>query len=212
MLPIRQNQIADLIKSHGFKPTDFEFKPITNEYFNLTYKLNTNFLMTIQDKKHYIKPAQQGRWVTNGETANWETALLRVDYWLNALKENVTIKNPWEEIENTQNYMGEINFESSTEVFTSDEQKNIENKLNQLLLKIETLNVNIEIVNTDINHLNEMSGKISKKDWILLMLGTITGWLFTSLISSDQAHFVWESVKNIFSGFDSKQIANNTNN
>lgn len=207
MLPVRQKEIVDKIKSLGFKLKDFKFNPATNDTFVINYLPITDFYISIQSKGYVFKPAQNGILSASGEAATWDTGLKWLDYWLRALKENIEIGNPWEDIEEAKEQMHEMDFDTYEEFFSQEEQSKIEKKLDQLLLEIAKLNIDTTEIKKDIVHLNTMSGKVSKKDWVLLLMGTVTSWVFGSLLSPEHTQTIWEYVKNLFSGFKHKLIA-----
>ncbi len=204
MLPFRQKQIVERIKALNFNTKEFEFTPINNDEFLIKYKTNPDYHIRIKNNKHYIKPAQGGKLSANGETANFETALIRVDYWLNAVRQNLDAGNPWGEVENAKERMHDINFNSYNEVFNTEEQKLISKKLEQLFAEITLLQIDTKVIRADIEHLNSMSAKVSKKDWIVLLLGIITSWIFTGIMPPEHTSTVWESIRSIFSGFKLK--------
>ena len=207
MLPVKQKQIVDKLKIAGYNYKDFSFNAIDNESFILTYKPNEFYNITIKDKRHRIRPALGGEIETTGESANWKTTMLRLEYWLNALKENIDVGNPWEEIENAKEQMHEMNYESYEEIFDKEDQNKIELKLDLLLDKINSLNIDTTIIKEDIAHLNKMSAKVSKKDWVLLLIGTVSSWVFSNVLSPEQTQTIWEAVKGLFSGLKNKLIS-----
>lgn len=207
MLPVRQKVIVDKIKSLGFKLSDFKFNPATNDFFVINYLPITEYYISIHNKKYALMPAQNGILGAGGEAATWDTGLKWLDYWLRALKENIEVGNPWEDIEDAKEQMNEMDFDTYEEVFNEEEQSKIEKKLDQLLLEITKLNIDTTEIKKDIIHLNTMSGKISKKDWVLLLMGTVTSWVFGNLLSPEHTQTIWECVKNLFSGFKHKLIA-----
>ncbi len=207
MLPIKQKQIVDIIKAGGFKTNDYIFTPIDNESFILKLKNDVDYHLTIRNKKYYIKPGQNGIMMAEGESTTWDKGLYWLEYWLKAVKENVEIGNPWEDIEDAKEQMNEMNFDSYEEIFNEEEQNKIEVKLNLLIAEIHKLNIDTTIIKEDISHLNKMSGQISKKDWILLLIGTVTSWVFSSELPLEYSQTIWGTVKTLFSGFKSKLIA-----
>lgn len=204
MLPIKQKQIVDTIKAGGFTQSEFIFEAIDNESFLLKYKANEDYHLEVKNKKHYIKPAISGRLFTEGETANFEAALSRIGYWLKAVKENIEVGNPWEDIKDK---LSDIDYDSYEEVFTAEERIKIEKKLDQLLLEVSKLNIDTTEIKKDIKHLNSMSDKISKKDWFLLLMGTTTSWVVGNILSPEHTQTVWESIKNLFSSYRHNLIA-----
>jgi len=207
MLPIRQKQIVDTIKKGGFKQKDFDFIPLSNEDFNIIYKAFPEYKYIKSEKINQLysmTPAPGGRIIMGDQTRGFGQRIVSLGTWLKALKENIEIGNPWEEIRSFQNDMNEIRFDSYEEMFSKDERIKIDQKLNLLLDHIRTLEIETSQIQEDVKHLKSMAGTISKKDWILLLLGCITGWIFTNMITPEQTQLIWEYIKVLFSGFKLK--------
>jgi len=207
MLPIKQKQVVDKIKAAGFKPNDFIFEPKSNEEFSLTYKTIPVFVYQRMAKPNTgnfgYSPASNGNLRAAFRFTGFGSLMDNIDKWFDAIKENIEIGNPWEDIENT---MDSMNFDSYEEMFTADDQEKIADTLDNMLSYFKTLEIDVSKIKDDVEHLKEMSSKISKKDWILLFLGNITGFIFTGLITTEHTSLVWEYVKNLFSGFNIKLL------
>lgn len=207
MLPIKQKQVVDKIKAAGFKPNDFIFEPKSNEEFSLTYKPIPVFVYQRMAKPNTgnfgYSPASNGNLRAAFRFTGFGSLMDNIDKWFDAIKENIEIGNPWEDIENT---MDSMNFDSYEEMFSATEQEKIAETLDNMLSYFKTLEIDVSKIKDDVEHLKEMSSKISKKDWILLFLGNITGFIFTGLITTEHTSLVWEYVKNLFSGFNIKLL------
>lgn len=210
MLPVKQKQVVDKIKAAGFKPNDFVFEPKSNEEFSLTYKTIPVFVYQRMAKPNTgnfgYSPASNGNFRAMFRFSGFGSLIENIDKWFNAIKENIEIGNPWEDIEDIKDTMDSMGFDSYEEMFTATEQEKIAEKLNNLLSYFQILKIDVSKIKDDVEHLKEMSSKISKKDWILLFLGNITGFIFTGLITTEHTSLVWEYVKNLFSGFNIKLL------
>lgn len=207
MLPIKQKQVVDKIRAAGFKPNDFVFEPKSNEEFSLIYKAIPVFVYQRMAKPNTgnfgYSPASNGNLRAAFRFTGFGSLMDNIDKWFDAIKENIEIGNPWEDIENT---MDSMNFDSYEEMFSATEQVKIADTLDNMLSYFKTLEIDVSKIKDDVEHLKEMSSKISKKDWILLFLGNITGFIFTGLITTEHTSLVWVYVKNLFSGFNIKLL------
>lgn len=207
MLPIRQQQIVDKIKSEGFSTKDFFFEPSTNDWFSMYFKPNKVYSLKIVDKRFSYCPGLYGNMNSTGLVKNWLDNLKILENWLKCLKKNLSIGNPWQEIEDFKDEMKEMNFDSYEEMFNDEDKIKIEKRLETLLTHFVDVKIDITQIKIDVEHLKNMSHKVSKKDWILLLLGNITGWIFTGLIPSEHVQSIWSYVKALFSGFKLKFLS-----
>lgn len=211
MLPIKQKQVVDKIKAAGFKSNDFVFEPKSNEEFHLTYKAIPVFAFQRMAKPNAdnfeYSPASNGNLRVAFKFSSFDNLIVNLDKWFLAIKENIEIGNPWEDTEDIKNTMDSMGFNSYEEMFTTTEQEKIAETLDNMLTYFETLKIDVSEIKDDVEHLKEMSSKISKKDWIMLFLGNITGMIFSGLITSESTSLVWEYVKTLFSGFNPKLLS-----
>lgn len=203
MLPIKQKQVVDKITTAGFKASDFIFEPKSNEEFSLIYKAIPGYIFQRTEnptaRRFEYCPGSNGEYKSLFIYLGFGSLIDNMDKWLSALKENIEIGNPWKEIEDTFESMV---FNSYDEMFTVTEQENIAEKLNHLLTYFETLKIDVSKIADDIEHLNEMSSKVSKKDWIILFLGNITGFIINGLITTEDTSNVWAYINTLFSGLN----------
>ncbi|OFX20535.1 MAG: hypothetical protein A2033_01065 [Bacteroidetes bacterium GWA2_31_9] len=196
MLPIRQKKIADKIVAIGLNLNDFIFTPTSNDWFELRYKQNDFYYIKIINGQYTFQPAQGGLRSAAGSIKSWEASLNCIEIWLIGLKENLEIGNPWE----TKFDFNEANyFDSYQELLNDNEVQIFSIKLDSFVNKLESLKIETSEIKKDIEHIKEMSSKISKKDIMLLLIGNVTGWFFSALIPSDSINTVWQFVKNLFS-------------
>lgn len=208
MLAIRQREITDSIIKNGFSLDDFEFKPISNDEFSIYYKPNRTFCLRQSGKKtqgikkmnvYTMIPFVKGVYKETFDFEGFDELKEKFVVWLNALRENVEIGNPWDLFGSNTEFSQNINFDSYEEVFTEEEEKVIHVKLDLLLGKINKLELETSSISDDINHLKGMTNKISKKDWMILLLGFIGSWHLQGLTPSDVYQTIFSYVKSLFS-------------
>jgi len=208
MLPVRQKQIVDKIKAAGLSPKDFEFRPVSHEEFSLTYKPIPSFIIgRVSNQNLYrFDPGPGGHPSITFQFKGFNGILEYLDQWFNAIKENISIGNPWEEIEEAKETMNNAAFDSYDDVFTAEDQLLVASKLDFLIEEFKKLEIDVESIANDLDHLKVMSGRISKKDWFLLLLGNITGWIFGGVIPAEVSLSAWEHVKVLFTVFKAKYL------
>ena len=202
MLPVRQKAIVDLLKSNQLNPAHFDFVPISNDWFTIFYNRHSIFNFQFDKWKFDYCPGPNGKFKVSGEIARWEGGIAQLNSWLQSLKENILIGNPWEEIEEVKERMSAMNFDSYEEMFNEDDRNRINLKLAKLLDYFEENKITSIDIKNELKHLSEMSDKVSKKDWIMIFLGLITSWIFQDIITSDKSQNIWEFISNLFQGLN----------
>jgi hypothetical protein len=110
--------------------------------------------------------------------------------WAQNLKNEIDIGDPWEEIQKLKNDINQIHFDSYEEMFTDSECGSIGSKLELFYKEVEKLSITSSQIKSDIEHLKEMTNKISKKDFMLLALGTIAQWVLGNIITPKHVNSV----------------------
>lgn len=74
------------------------------------------------------------------------------------------------------------------------EQESVDEKIDQVLKKLEKLGYGQEIIFNEINELREDSKNLSKKSFSQLVKGKVVDLALSNLINSDTAKFIYESI------------------
>jgi hypothetical protein len=185
-----KKKIADEITKAGLQIKDFEFTPTNEMFFTLVYKPEPDYSYNATIEKILYSPGSgiQKRVKTRYQT--WENAMTQLQKWLLNLKTELEISDPWEEIKKLRNDINQIHFNSSQEIFTDSERASMESKIDFLLIEVKKLSLPSAQIISDIAHLKEMTNKISKKDFMLLALGTIAQWVIGNIITPEQSNSV----------------------
>lgn len=186
LLKSQKNEILIAIKKIGLNPENFNWG-ISVSRFNtnvrvsrLDYK-NTNFYFVFDtyQESHYGKFSPgSSETVNTVSPGSWDLQMEYVEGWLNYLKREVEEPDLWELLSEEK----DLNIFVSDDIVVSesiqiDDHDRIENNLNELkeyLLKFGEVNVsNQKIIMERLEYLNESSKRVNKKDWTLMLGGTL---------------------------------------
>jgi hypothetical protein len=200
MLPIRKSQIGERLSIAGFNAKEFELVAENNHSYKLIYTANPAFYYELNGNVPKYCPGVNGNIIGSGRANQWEDHFKSLQIWLNALKANLKVIDPWTELKETfsEDQSNAGNYE---DFLTDEEQVKFANVLDQLLIKMEELNIRTEQIAKDMEHLKEMSAKISKKDIALLLLGSGTSYVMQGLIPSEKASTLLKFIQDSFKAF-----------
>ncbi len=185
-----KKKVADEIIKAGLQIIDFEFTPTNEIYFTLVYKMEPDYSFIATFDKILYSPGSGILKRVKTRYQTWENAIIQLQKWLLNLKTELEISDPWEEIKKLRNDINQIHFNSSQEMFTDSERVSMESKIDFLLIEVKKLSLPSAQIISDIGHLKEMTHKISKKDFMLLALGTIAQWVIGNIITPEQSNSV----------------------
>lgn len=206
MLPLRQKKLVEAIVGTGFSKNEFDFIPETNESFQISYKKNPQFRMKPGKEGsgqliYHLCPAEDGKINAIRKPRKFEESVAILKEWLEYLKENVEVGDPWEEFTEIKAILSRQDFDSYEEYFTEGEEEILNQKLDLLSGKLDELNVSNERIKEEIHHLKEMTNKMSRKDWTMLSMGFFVSWFLSGDIDYDFFHDLLNFVENLFSGY-----------
>ena len=207
MLPIRQKQIVDLILETGFERTSFTFNPYSNEWFDLHLNSNRLFFIKFHNHKFSRRPGVAGQFEQEDSTPGWDANLKHLKSWLIELQTNLQIGNPWEELTALKEEFTGIRFDSYEELMNDADKNVMRVQFDLILLKLSDLEVETSQVQKDLSHLMEMSGKISKKDILIMLIGYVTSWVFNQVIPQDSIPEFISYIKHLFNHLKGLLIA-----
>jgi len=204
MSPLKQKMVTDVIRKEGLNLSDFEFNPITNDSFNLVYKPHSqyNFKHTRSingQSIYHLCPGPNGDLNFVVQPKKFDNTLEALKKWLGYLKENLTVGNPWADLTEMKKIIADYQFDTYEEMFSDEDIHQIENKLLLLSDKLDTLQISNDIIQEDIRYLNEMSGKMSKKGWSNMLVGTFLSWFVNGIAPANFFPQFFDFVNQIFS-------------
>lgn len=200
MLPVKQKEITDRIQKLGFRKSEFSFTSTGEESYELSYKPNAHYNFKVDHNlNHSGVPGSKGKHQFNGRANNWLDSLSTLEAWLRYVKENVDVGNPWEEISENKERFYEESFGAYEEFLTVEEQQTLSQKLDLMLEHFGTLQLDVEKMKGDVEHIKTMSSKISKKDVMISIFGTIFSFILGGIIPAESVNAVIHYLVNLFS-------------
>jgi hypothetical protein len=204
MTTIRKKQIADAIKSRNFALNDFDFEPMSSSNFNLIYKRDRNYkLLTDELGNVEFWPAQNGEVYYQNRKQDgiyevyndmpWSDRIDYINIWLSALNENLSINDPWAEIENIENEKINIG-NNGHEQLSEEEHDFVNEKLDIILEALKEFATDFERIKNDLEYLRKSGNKVSKKDWGLMVMGSVMGWGIDKAVPAESLHDVWNII------------------
>ena len=190
-----KKQITDILVKYGFTIIDFDFKEINETHFEIRYKKMTDYFFKAERIINFCPGIGLSKITAIDRVFIFEKVLENVGLWAKLLKEELEIGNPWESIKND---LDNTDFSSYELLFTEKEVNIIDQKLDTILIKLKEIGISDSEIEEDIKHLKESSRKISMKDWKLLLIGSISSWFLSGLISSEHVNSIWQIIKTSF--------------
>ncbi len=186
LLKSQKNEIFTLIKDIGLNPANFKWEVVSNsintfqnvsqlEYIDTQYYFKFDHIV----EGHYamFSPGFSEA-VSEGQAISWDSQIEYVKEWLDRLKIEVEEPDLWELMSEQK----ELNIFVSDNIVVGesiqiDDHDRIENNLNELkeyLLKFGNVNIsNQKIIMERLEYLNESSKRVNKKEWTLMLGGTL---------------------------------------
>ncbi|NEU10100.1 hypothetical protein GZH53_17380 [Flavihumibacter sp. R14] len=190
MLRSRQKEITDLIKLKGLKLKQFDFQPVTNNFFKLTFRDTDLYFRT--DKDGFVmRPGPDKVISHSANVGGWKPNLPYLEIWLDTIVTELEIGDPWTEDEFEHQLYEDINdeYQNGEKFFSSIEVDRISKGLldiqNLILADTALSKTHVDLVQADIRRLEANSNKISSKDWSLLFIGIMFSWVTSGILDPE---------------------------
>jgi hypothetical protein len=122
----------------------------------------------------------------------WEEILNRVREWLTELKSALSTPDLWEQLRYASAAGAD---DSDNSAFTEDEQREIAEKLDELRARAETAyslsDAQMTELNTKLDYLLEASKRVGRKDWRILVGGTLLTMLTDAILPTKTTHTIF---------------------
>jgi hypothetical protein len=83
-------------------------------------------------------------------------------------------------------------------LFSEKDIEAIDHGLDLISQQLKEIGLFNNEIKEDIKNIKESSKRVSQKEWFLLLLGNITGWIFNEFITPEQANNIWFLIKALF--------------
>ncbi len=213
ILNSQKKEVFDLITQFDLEPANFFWDEENSTY---DYSLNVSclrfadsiffFKFDFVKNSHYcIYSPAEDKIRVESHPGSWQLEVQYVIKWLSSLKREISIIDPWDEIE--KYIPGEnVDFKSegANEPFTFSQVEHITKSLNKLKEEIDknyTLNQEqAAIVQSKLDYLIDRAKNIGRLDWKNIFVSTIINIAFILAMDVEQAKLLWNLVKICFRG------------
>lgn len=177
MLPFRQNQVVNKILQSGLSKTEFDFQSLGESRFELYYRPQPEYCFKVNQDHFLGVPGGDGRYQYKGRIKGWEGLLSSLSTWLTYLKENIEIGNPWLSAEVIELVDEVEQVDNNSRTLSDAEISYLHDRFDELESLAINQNLDVAQIGVDLEHLIEISKKVSIKDIILLLIGYSLTWL-----------------------------------
>jgi hypothetical protein len=173
----------EAIESASLNPNEFEFKDTDTEAL-LKHRWSKSCFVFGGNAGHYV-----GRRVVGDgpdlpyEVYSWEAVMSRFSPWVKEVKDDLDTPDLWAELHRNAQLLGRISGETHGNTpFTSEEQKDIEQRLREVEAHVRATyslsEPEVENLHRKIDYLIDAAGRLSRFDWAGIFVGAIVCYIF----------------------------------
>lgn len=206
LLKGQKNEIFELIKATGLPHTSFdwidgEFSDSNEKFDVLVYKDSSYYFQFAISSDNFQWKRSPGisRLIENGGTdvfSAWDSMIGAASKWLESLKIEVSDPDLWENLPETSDSLWQASeSDINDSMFTVEERKTIVQGIQEIReFAIETgmEAAEIKLLDGKLDYLVESSSKLSRKDWILVVSGTLLSIATSQTFDSSAAKAIFE--------------------
>jgi hypothetical protein len=180
----QKNHIFKAIESASLNPSEFEFNNSDTEAL-LKHKWSESFFVIGGNAGHYVGRCLVGDDVDwPYEMYSWEAVMSRFSRWVKEVKDDLDTPDLWAELQRDARLLGSVSGEASeNRQFTSEEQKDIEQRLREVeALVRDTYSLSeaeMETLHRKIDYLVDAAGRLGRIDWLNACAGAIIGLILS---------------------------------
>ena len=215
LLTSQKNSIYEIIEAMGLSPLQFEFVEV-DSVFDLYAKAtkllfkNTGWYFQFEQNSQ-IRDGTHAAQYSPGKTTlkvdvyktNWSGIIKHFWVWLEYLKREITSEDKWSRL-NRLVESSRFNFTDDFNQLTFQEYENLVEKIDVLKERISKLEIQpqqIEQINAKLDHITELSKKMTKMDWRNLFVGTIISILIQLSLSPEVGQQILDIIRELFSTY-----------
>jgi hypothetical protein len=180
----RTNQIFEAIQSVGLNPQEFEFENRGTET-RLKHKWSKSYFVIGGNAGHYV-----GRYVVGDaidwpyEVYSWEPVMSRFSGWVKDVKDDLDTPDLWAELQRDARLLGGVSGEANKNTpFTSEEQKDIEERLREVEAHVRNTysltESDFNLLHKKIDYLVDAAGRLNRIDWLNACAGALFGFILS---------------------------------
>lgn len=205
LLASQRAQVAQELTAAGLDLRSFEWKAVDSVLRTattvacLSHKSEAGFEFVFDRSpssaaKSYVGRRSPGKGYELEDhcyASTWEGQLRNVGEWAELLRRELDAEDPWESLESARQFVDLVERQEDNSLFTPDEHRAISRRLDEIESQIQA---NVELsfeqrlyVSRQIDYLRNAAGRLGRKDWLMLALGTVSNLAVGLALDASQA-------------------------
>lgn len=204
LLTTQKDSMFKILVDEGFNPQDFKWE---DRGFSILRYVNGNYYCKFQMSDDYLSrmiifspgTLLQEEYYAK-DMGDWHAYEKGFKIWLTNLKRELNADFLWEKLRSESSQIL-ISQNITNDAFLPYEKEMIHQKFESIKSQLENLELtqeNLDMINEKLNHLLELTEKLSKVDWLSILIGSIAGLMVNLSITQDTVRTIWEIVKHEF--------------
>jgi hypothetical protein len=202
LLETQKDSLFKIILNHEFNPKDFDVEYTRDGYPVVNYKYDNYYAAfviseDVFSRYLYISPGKELAKESIDDLPNWEAYERGFSKWLVYLKRELNAGFYWDNISESQVKLKE-GIEDLDQPMSEIELELIQVKFENIkkdLTKLQLSEDQLKSIETKLDHLEGMAKKLSRKDWLNLIIGTLGTHLISLSLPPETISEIWQVVR-----------------
>lgn len=202
LLPSKQREVAQLVRAAGFSKTDIDFEDYAGDdntdVTALIYRAEPEYRFVFYPDEPWkvgYSPGDSTHWVED-VPGDWANVLQRVGWWLDYLRRETSITDPWAAIFESVESFNIGGDPDDNSPFSSSERDYIKRELAEIksFLLDQGLKADADrhAVMTRLDYLEDGIDRLGRRDWVWFALGLLMQLVFIGWVTPEGVRFVVE--------------------
>lgn len=212
LLKSQMNTVFELIAACGLDPAQFAWHQVASQFskdviHKLVY-LNSSyyFRFDIHNGSHFSRYSPGDDINTEEHPAGgWDTQAFLVQRWLDHLVRELQAPDLWQAIADEKSLSDASSQNAENSLFSADEIKRIDQNLPEIKEKLlaaqEFTPQQRQYLDSNFAYLKDASTRMGRKDWIIIVVGTLTNIIITLPLTSAVARDLFHIAGLVLNGF-----------
>ena len=210
------NEIFNLVKSYGLQTTDFGWDeaatkwPGSNGTISVQQLVHrpTGYFFKFDCYGRVARPSYQpgkeqaAAEIVAGAMGSWESVLEEVEKWVESLRDEVSEPDLWALAQDDKKLITARIDELDNTSFSAEEQARVKLGIAELSTLLKSTGKHsgeqLKFIDSRLKHLEEASGRLGRKDWITLAMGTLANIVVGLALAPEMAKELVRTAGSLF--------------
>jgi len=208
LLRSQKNEVFMVIKEGGLEPSDFQWYEIDNgNGLRLTH-IPTDSYFTFELSQgswsvcYFPSPSKAAVEFFGNTQTSWSTVVEKFKIWFSVVRREYAEPDLWAASQQEKKLIAEKIDDLENSPFSDAEQSRISIAVNELreflISNAKQSDSQVQFITTRLQHLEEASHRLGRKDWITLAMGTLTNIVVGAALAPDAARELLRTAGSLF--------------